>query len=178
VFGNTLTVQKISQETPQAKVYAMRTPRAVSIAEVTRLSGLPVDEVRRYNPALVKIVPARANIYLPKHVPELGADVSFWHRPPSSAFAAALNEFVRLDVTVQRWHDPTFEPVLRNFQRRFENTTTEEGTVMAATLGYLIEDLRTSRRAAILEDFRSNGRILDLFTSGARELGLVLAGSN
>jgi hypothetical protein len=175
VFGNTLTVRRISREAPQAKVYAMRTTRAVPIAEVARRSGLSIDEVKRYNPALVKHVPARAHIYLPKHVPELGADVAFWHHPPNRAFAAVLNEFVRLDVTVQRWHEPTFEPVLRSFQRRFEDTGTEEGTVMDVTLGYLIEDLRTSRRAAILEDFRTNGRILDLFASGTRELGLILA---
>jgi hypothetical protein len=177
VFGNTLTVQRIIQDTPQAQVYAMRTSRAIPLAEVARRSGLSTDEVKRYNPALVKQVPAKAHIYLPRHVPELGSDVSFWHRPPSRAFASVLNEFVRLDATVQRWHEPGFEPTLRSFQRRFEDTATEEGTVMAATLGYIIEDIRTSRRAAILEDFRTSGRILDLFSRGTRELGLILTGS-
>ena len=177
VFGNTLTVDKITAETPQARVYGIRTSRTIPIAEVARRSGLSTDEVQRYNPALLKSVPARAHVYLPKHVPELGADVSFWHRPPTRAYATVLNEFIRLDATVQRWHDPAFEPTLRNFKRRFEDTETEEGTIMAATLEFLIDDLRTSRRAAILDDFRTSGKILDLFTRGTRELGLILRGS-
>jgi hypothetical protein len=34
----------------------------------------------------------------------------------------------------------------------------------------VIGDLRTSRRAAILEDFRSSGQILELFQRGVAEL--------
>ena len=34
--------------------------------------------------------------------------------------------------------------------------------------------LRTSRRAAILEDFRTSGHILDLFKRGVEELGLTI----
>jgi hypothetical protein len=34
----------------------------------------------------------------------------------------------------------------------------------------VIADLRTSRRAAILEEFRTSGRILRLFEQGAAEL--------
>ena len=41
---------------------------------------------------------------------------------------------------------------------------------MASTLAYVIDDLRTSRRAAILDEFRSSGHILDLFTQGLREV--------
>jgi hypothetical protein len=40
----------------------------------------------------------------------------------------------------------------------------------------VISDLRTSRRAAILEDFRTSGRILDLFKRGVAELGLTIRG--
>jgi len=40
----------------------------------------------------------------------------------------------------------------------------------------VISDLRTSRRAAILEEFRTSGRILDLFKSGAAELGATIRG--
>jgi len=47
---------------------------------------------------------------------------------------------------------------------------------MASTLAYVISDLRTSRRAAILDDFRSNGRILQLFTQGVAELSTALTG--
>ena len=47
---------------------------------------------------------------------------------------------------------------------------------MATTLAYVISDLRTSRRAAILEDFRTSGPILDLFKRGVEELGLTISG--
>ncbi len=40
---------------------------------------------------------------------------------------------------------------LREFQERFEATSTEEGSVMATVLPYVLSDLSTSRRAAILE---------------------------
>ena len=47
---------------------------------------------------------------------------------------------------------------------------------MATTLAYVISDLRTSRRAAILEEFRNSGRILDLFKKGVEELGATIRG--
>ena len=47
---------------------------------------------------------------------------------------------------------------------------------MATTLAYVISDLRTSRRAAILEEFRTSGRILDLFKQGVAELGATIRG--
>ena len=172
VFGNTLNVTKLAK-TPQSQIFAMRTQRAIPLAEVTRCTGLPVDEVKRFNPALVRQVPARANLYLPWYVSEFGPDVSFWHYPVSPAYAAVLNEFVRLDTTVQRWHEPSFEPTLRGFQRRFEDTNTEEGTVMATTMAYVLDDLRTSRRAGILSEFRTSGAILRLFERGVRELAAL-----
>jgi hypothetical protein len=46
---------------------------------------------------------------------------------------------------------------------------------MAAVLAYVTGDLRTSRRAAILDDFRSNGRILELFNRGVAELAVLTA---
>ena len=67
-----------------------------------------------------------------------------------------------------------FEPVLQAHRRRFEATRTEEGSVMAATLAYVIGDLRTSRRAEILRDFRSSGQILQLFRQGVAELASAL----
>ena len=177
VFGNNFNVTRLTAEMPQSQVFAMRAERNIPLAEVTERTGLSVDEVKRFNPALVRQVPARANLYLPSYVSEFGPDVSFWHRPANPAYAAALNEFVRLDANVQRWHEPTFQPTLRGFQRRFEGTNTEEGTVMATTLAYVIDDLRTSRRAAILEEFRTSGRIRQLFDRGVRELRAALAGS-
>jgi hypothetical protein len=177
VFGNTLTVTRLATEHPQERIVAMRTPRSIPLTEVTRRTGLSAGEARRFNPALVRQVPARANLYLPSYVPEFGEDVSFWHRPADPAFAAVLNEFVRIDASVQQWHEPAFDAALSRFVDRFRDTGTEEGDVMATVLRYVLAELRSSRRAAILEDFRTSGRILDLFRQGAAELGTLLPGS-
>ena len=93
-------------------------------------------------------------------------EVAFWHRPAPQPFTEALDEFLQLDPGVQRWLDASFEPTLQAARERFEATGTEEGQVMATILAYVIGDLRTSRRAAILEDFRHSGKILDLFKRG------------
>ena len=170
VFGNTLTVARMMEELPQARIFAMRTPRALPISEVMAKSGLSRDDVRRYNPALVRRVPARAHVYLPEYAPEFGPDVSFWHRPAPADYAAVLDEFVRLDVPVERWYEAGFERTLQDFRARFEATSSEEGTIMASVLGYLLQDLRSSRRAAILAEFRESDRIRRLFDRGRREL--------
>ena len=176
VFGNTINVERLTAGTPQTPIFAMRAQRDIPLSEITRQTGLSSDEVKRYNPALVRRVPARANLYLPSYIAEFGPDVSFWHRSASPAFAAVLGEFVRLDAGLERWHEASFEPTLRGFQRRFEETDTEEGSVMATTLDYVIGDLRTSRRAAILDEFRTSGRILRLFQQGVSELRAVVGG--
>ncbi len=176
VFGNTVVVQRIRAEVPQERIFASRAARPIPVGEITRRTGLTAAEVLRFNPALTRQVPAHANIYLPLRVPEFGDDLSFWHRPADPAFTAALDAFLQLEAGVRRWHEASFEPVLQEHRRRFEATGSEEGQVMAAMLAYVIGDLRTSRRAAILEDFRANGRILDLFKRGAAELGVSLTG--
>jgi len=176
VFGNTINVRHLIEEHAQSPIFAMRTERAIRALDVTARTGLKLDEVRRFNPALLTRVPANANLYLPFYVKAFGPDVSFWHRAPSPAYAAALNDFLRIDSGMERWLDVSFEPTLRGFQERFEHTKTEEGSVMAATLAYVISDLRTSRRAAILEEFRNSGRILDLFKAGAAEIGATIRG--
>ena len=176
VFGNSINVQRLAATTPQSPVYAMRAPRNISLSEVTQTTGLSSDEVKRFNPALVRRVPARANLYLPWYIPEFGRDVSFWHYPADPAYAAVLDDFVRLDASVEEWHQPSFAATLREFQERFEATGTEEGVVMATMLTYVLSDLRTSRRAAILEEFRTSGRIMRLFQEGVRELAAALPG--
>ena len=170
VFGNTVTIADMMQGTPQARIVAMRAPRSLPISEVMAKSGLSRDDVRRYNPALVRRVPARAHVYLPEYVPEFGPDVSFWHRPAPAEYAAVLNEFVRLDVPVERWHEAGFEPTIRDFRARFEATNSEEGTIMASVLGYVLQELRESLRPAILAEFRESDRIRRLFDRGRREL--------
>jgi hypothetical protein len=172
VFGNMINVQRLTAEYPQAPIFAMRLSKPLPALDITARTGLKLDDVKRYNPALGARVPAQANLYLPFHVQAFGPDVAFWHRPPTPEYAAALNDFLRIDSGIARWHEPSFEHTLRTFQDRFDGTRTEEGSVMATTLAYVISDLRTSRRAAILEDFRTSGRILDLFKRGVAELGL------
>ena len=163
VFGNTFTVNVLTAETPQTRIYAMRALRPIPLAEITRRTGLSTDEVRRFNPALQTRVPARGTVYLPMYVEEFGPDVSFWHRPPSESFAAVLSEFVRLDAAQEQWDDASFEPVLRGFETRFAQTNTEEGTVMATVLAYAIDDAQTSGRRAILAEYRESDKIQHLF---------------
>ena len=170
VFGNVFNVQRLMAEMPQSPIYAIRVPRNTSLSEITRKTGLSSDEVKRFNPALVRQVPARATLYLPSYRSEFGRDVSFWHQPMNPEYAEALNDFVRLDATEEEWHQSSFNSTLKNFQKRFKATATEEGTVMATVLTYVMKDLHGSRRGAILEEFRSSGRIQRLFQRGSREL--------
>lgn len=171
VFGNMVNVTRITAAQPQVPVFAMRTPRSFRLPDITARTGLKADEIKRFNPALSASVPAGATLYLPFYEDAFGPDVSFWHRPPNGLYVSTLEDFLQLDVTVKQWHEASFESTLNTFQRRFKGTNTEEGTVMATTLAYVISDLRTSRRAAILEEFRTSGRILNLFRSGLQELG-------
>ncbi len=175
VFGNTFNVTNLRAEIPQVPVYAMRVPRAIGLEEVTRRTGLSVDEVRRFNPALIRRVPANANLYLPVYVEEFGPDVSFWQQPPSAGYVAVLEEFVSIDRTLEQWEDPLFEDVLRDFQRRFDATGTEEGSVMATVLAYVIDETYRGRQAQILSEFRTSARIQTLFDRGVSELQDVRA---
>ena len=174
VFGNMVNVKRLTAEYPQSPIFAMRLSKSIQALDISARTGIKPDEVKRFNPALTKRVPAQANLYLPFYVKQFGPDVSFWHRPPTPEYAAALNDFLRIEGGLARWHEASFETTLRTFQKRFGATRTEEGSVMATTLAYVISDLRTSRRAAILEDFRTSGRILDLFKRGVEELGLTI----
>jgi hypothetical protein len=171
VFGNTFNVTAIASSTPQVRIHAMRTTRAIPLAEVTRRTRLSVDEVRRFNPALLRSVPARATLYLPTYVKEFGRDVAFWHRPPSEAFAEALDDFVGLDASVDEWEDPSFASTLQAFVARFRATGAEEGIVMATVLEYAMEETYTSGRGAILAEFRSSARIRQLFERAVAERG-------
>jgi hypothetical protein len=168
VFGNTATVARILESTPQRRIHAMRVTRDVTRDEIVRATGLSAAEVKRYNPALVRRVPRGADVYLPRHVAAFGRDVAFWHRPPSDEFAAALADFMAIDATPAQWDSPGFERVLREHQRRFDATRTEEGTVMAVILAYVMEEMRTERRGDILREYRADPRIARLFEQGMR----------
>ncbi|MGD2067292.1 MAG: transglycosylase SLT domain-containing protein [Gemmatimonadota bacterium] len=166
VFGNTATVARILESTEQETIHAMRVPRNTSFDEVIRASGLTKSVVSRFNPALVRRVPRGAAVYLPEPVESLGEDVSFWHRPPSPSFQAVLADFLELDATLDEWEQPDFEDVLQAFRDRFRETDTEEGRVMAALLGYTIQELPLGRR--VLAEFRESSRVDELFRRGVR----------
>jgi hypothetical protein len=175
VFGNITNVERLMSETPQRDIYAMRTPKALTIAEVARATGLTTDEIRRFNPALTRAVPARANVYLPRYVSAFGPDVSFWHRPMSQAYAEVLKDFLSLEVPLATWDSRAFDPVLIGFRDRFAATRTEEGAVMATTLTFVLRGQRTSRQGEILAEFRGSDRILRLFDRGRIERDAHLA---
>jgi hypothetical protein len=169
VFGNTFNVSQLVAATPQQSIHAMRTPRAIPLGEIVKRTGLSADEVRRFNPALTNRVPAGATLYLPIYVSEFGADVAFWRRPPSPSYAAVLGDFMDLAPGVERWDDPAFAPVLAAFKRRFRETNTEEGLVMAAVLAYAMDQAYTSSRRALLAEFRNSGKIRSLIEHGVLE---------
>ncbi len=169
VFGNTFNVSQLIASTPQVPIHAMRTPRAISLTEIVKRTGLAAEEVRRFNPALVDRVPAGAMLYLPSSVSEFGADVAFWRRPPSPSFSAVLDDFMRLDSGAERWDDPAFAPVLMDFRRRFRETNTEDGLVMETVLAYTMDQAYTSSRRALLAEYRNSGTIRSLIDRGMLE---------
>ena len=169
VFGNVANVERIRTEVAQSTIHAMRLPRALTLTDIARQAGLSTDEVRRYNPALTRRAPAGATLYLPSYVAAFGRDVAFWHRPPSQAYATLLDEFVRLEVSSDEWDSASFDAVLEDFRTRFVDTKSEEGTVMATTLVYVMQDRRTSRQAEILADFRTSDHILRLFQQARQQ---------
>jgi hypothetical protein len=173
VFGNTFNVTELTASLPQEPIYAMRTSRAIRLDEITSRTQLSADEVRRFNPALTDRVPANATLYLPFHVGDFGVDVAFWRRPASPLYLTVLNEFLRLSGGPERWDDPGFEPVLWTFQRRFDETDTEEGDVMATVLEYAIDQAYRSPRRALLLEFRESERVRWLFERGVAELDRV-----
>ena len=170
VFGNTFIVRRLIGSTPQLPIYAMRTSRAIPIVEIVKRTGLSVDEVRRFNPALVDAIPARGTLYLPSYVSEFGDDVAFWRRPASASYAAVLNDFMRLDPGAERWDNPAFAPVLTEFKRRFRETNTEEGVVMDTVLTYAMDQAYTSARRALVAEFRNDGQVRHLIDRGVLEL--------
>jgi hypothetical protein len=170
VFGNTFNVRSLMASTPQAPIHAMRTPRAITLAEIVNRTNLSADEVRRFNPALVDRVPAQGTLYLPSSVGEFGLDVAFWRRSPGAPYASVLDDFMRLDAGVERWDDPAFAPVLAEFRRRFSETRTEEGMVMATVLAYAMDQAYTSSRRTLLAEFRSSEEVRQLISRGVLEL--------
>ena len=177
VFGNTFIVKDLLTSTPQESIYAMRTPRAMTLSEIVRRTGLPASEVRRFNPAMVNRIPARSALYLPRYVSEFGDDIAFWRRPATPAYLAVLNDFMRLDAGPERWDDPSFARVLADYRRRFRDTNTEEGIVMDTVLAYVMDQAYTSGRRELIAGFRSSEQVRRLTLRGKFEL-TVLGGAH
>ncbi len=173
VFGNRVNITHLIETTPQVSIYAMRTPRAISLKEIVARTGLPADEVRRFNPALVDRVPASATLYLPFHVAEYGSDVAFWRVSPSISYAAVLDDFMRLPAGADKWDDPAFASVLSDFRRRFKETNSEEGAVMDTVLAYVMDQAYTSTRRTLLADYRNSAIVRSLIECGGLELDAV-----
>lgn len=166
VFGNAATIHDLRASATPERIHAMRVSRAVPLQEIVRRTGLPEREIKRFNPALVRQVPRGADLYLPMHVPEFGSDVAFWHRPADPAFAEVLSDFVAMEPPADAWDDPDFEEALRAFRKRFRDTRTEEGTVMDAVIGYVLQEIPATRR--VLDRYRTNPAVLQAFDLGVQ----------
>jgi hypothetical protein len=160
VFGNRVNVSHLISSTPQDSIYAMRTSRPVSLAEIVARTDLAADEVRRFNPALVDRVPAGATLYLPFYVSEFGSDIAFWRQPASPAYMAVLDDFMRLSPGAEQWDDPAFASVLADFKRRFKETNTEEGAVMDTVLAYVMD--QAYQRRPRCTEYRNSEKVRSL----------------
>jgi hypothetical protein len=129
--------------------------------------------VKRFNPALVRQVPKGATVYLPMLVEDFGPDVSYWHRPASAEYASVLNDFVRIEVAPDQWDDPAFEAILQAFQKRFSETHTEEGTVMATAIAYVLGQVGSTRN--VMTEYRSSKSVQTLFERAVRDRAAALA---
>ena len=166
VFGNMSTVANLIASTPQVPIHAMRTPRALTLADIAKETKLSADEIRRYNPALVKRVPANATVYLPRYVKRFGRDVAFWHQPANAAYTSALSDFLALDASLEEWDDGSIVSTLRRLEQRFRESNSEEGTVFATMLSFVIDETMTSGRRDILAEFRQDQGVRELFDRG------------
>lgn len=173
VFGNAAAVNEMRGSAKAERIHAMRTARNLPLPEIARRTGLSEREVKRFNPALVRQVPRGANVYLPMHVPEFGQDVAFWHRAADPAFRALLDEFLALEAPSDPWEDRDFEARLRAYRQRFRDTRTEEGAVMDAVIGYVLQEIPATRR--VLEQYRTNPSVLQAFDLGVQRRQSVLS---
>ncbi len=164
VFGNMKTVRDIRAQHEQEPIFAMRTTRDLSVSTLRRATGLSTTELKRFNPALVRRVPRGATVYLPVFNANLGSDVAFWQRPAPPEFDAALYDFLQLSAPLEDWESDAFQQVLETFRERFRATGSEEGIVMDAVLGYVIQEMPLLHRQ--LAAYRSDPDIGQLFEQG------------
>ena len=164
VFGNIKTVQAIRAAHEQEPIFAMRASSDLSMADIRRATGLTPTEIQRFNPAFVRKVPRSATVYLPIFSASLGTDVAFWQRPAPADYDAVLYDFLSLGVPLEEWDSPSFESVLQDFRQRFRATDSEEGRVMEAVIGYVIQEMPLLHRQ--LAAYRTDPQIGQLFEQG------------
>ena len=70
----------------------------------------------------------------------------------------------------ERWDDPAFAPVLKDFKRRFRETNTEEGVVMETVLAYAMDQAYASSRRTLLAEYRNSDKVRWLIERGVLEL--------
>lgn len=172
VFGNLKTIADLKDQMPQESIFAMRPERALSFEEIAARTGLPDDEIRRFNPALVNRVPADANLYLPYYDAAFGNDTAWWHRAPAPDYMAVLGEFLQLDerYAPEDWHEGAAFGALRDFEERFRATDTEEGVIMASVIAFVIDELSDGRQMEILTKVRGSERAHELLEQGIRQM--------
>ncbi|NNK62462.1 MAG: transglycosylase SLT domain-containing protein [Gemmatimonadetes bacterium] len=164
IFGNMETVADIRDGRAQETIHAMRVDRDVSLSDIVRRTGISEREVKRFNPALVRRVPRGATLYLPEYREEFGRDVAFWHRDAGPDYQEVLYDFLQLGAPLEDWDSPAFEAVLDGFRQRFRATETEEGRVMDAVIGYVIQEIPLLHRQ--LSAYRTDPEIDRLFERG------------
>ena len=84
----------------------------------------------------------------------------------SAAGIAVLGCGATLGVALQAL---VLVPVLRRFEKRFRDSNSEEGTVMATVLAFAIDDAMSSGRREILSAFRADEEVRTLFDRGLLE---------
>jgi hypothetical protein len=178
VFGNMMNVRRIKEEQKQVTIHAMRASRNIPLSEIQSRTRLSVNEIRRYNPALVRQVPRNATLYLPRQIDAFGTDVAFWHRPAPQAFTDVLSDFLSLEHDLEDWDNGRIVPELERFAERFRRTRSEEGTIMATVLAYVVQEIKTSGRGAILAEFRSSPRVRALFDRAVNEIKAAKASTD
>ena len=73
VFGNTFIVKHLMASTPQAPIYAMRTPRAITLAEIVDANRPVCGRGASFQSGARRTGSAQVTLYLPSYVSEFGA---------------------------------------------------------------------------------------------------------
>ena len=169
VFGNMVNVGRLPAERR-----SHGSSRCARLGRFARSISPPDQALGRRSEAIQSgarcTCAAQANLYLPFYVPALGGTCrSGIVRRPLGLRRRALRLRAprgRRRAVARREVRAGTPAVPGRFSHRHRGRV-----VMATTLAYVIGDLRTSRRAAILEEFRTSAHIMDLFKQGVEELG-------